>query len=247
MNRPWNLFASGLVTNLLTGMLLVGILSASGCRDSSSPSNVAPATPGIPTGDTPVASPDPEAAPVPGVTKIPAGELAIGDYMPPLDEDRIEIAKPKGWLAFPRDSNFLTRFYQTNRNGLPRIEIKVEPKTYDDLATVTPENVEQFAKLVAVELGDLKLVEAVLPLQVGDTPCARYVGLVELKLPTGKKISAERQRLIVLQDGRQYTIDLLVLPNTLRKSRNAAYAVCASLRFGGGSLEVPATGDLLPE
>ena len=243
MNQPWKLIALGLVT----------IAPTVGCRDSSQPSTppAAPASGNVPGTTRPGNSPAgaansaPDQAAAQGVTKIPRDQLPIGDYMPPLDEDRIEIAKPKNWQALPRDSDFLTRFYESNRNGLPRIEITVKPQTYGDLTTVTAENVEQFAQLVAADLGELELVEKVLPLQVGSTPCARYVGRVDLKLATGQTISAERQRLLVLQDSRLYTIDLLVMPNTLRKSRNAAYAVCASLRFGGGG-EPPAAGDLLP-
>jgi len=244
MNRLGKLIAGGLVTISL-GM---------GCSDSSKSSSSAytstgGASTGVtqPTSSSAVASKsDPVRVTVPGVTKIPADKLAIGDYMPPLDDDRIGIAKPQGWRALPRNSAYLTRFYQSNPNRLPRIEITVEVRTYGDLETVMSENIEQFAKLVAADLGDLELVENVVPLQIGDTACARYVGRVELILAAEKKISAERQRLLVLQDGRLYTIDLLVLPNTLRRSRDAAYAVCASLRFGKGSA-LPTTGKLLPE
>jgi hypothetical protein len=252
MNRPGKLLAVALVPVFLTtGFLTVGCgdpnKSPASAPASSGGSDTAPATSPQPASDT-VSSPGISSA-VPttqGVTKIPQDKLAIGDYMPPLDDDRVEIAKPQGWQAMPRDSAFLTRFYRTNRNGLPRIEITVEPRTYGDLATVTSENVEQFVKLVAERLGDLELVEKVIPLQIGDTPCARYVGRVDLKLSAGQTISAERQRLLVLQDGRLYTIDLLVMPKTLRQSRDAAYAVCAGLRFGGGQ-QPPATGELLPE
>ncbi len=241
MNRPGNLIASCLVTVFL----------AIGCSDSSKSSSSAPASPGgtasgvtQPASDSPVApNSAPVRATVRGVTKIPEDKLAIGDYMPPLDDDRIEIAKPQGWRALPRDSDYLTRFYEANPNGLPRIEITVEARSYGDLETATSENVEQFAELVAADLAALELVENVIPLQIGDTACARYVGLVELKLAAETKISAERQRLLVLQDGRLYTIVLLVLPNTLRRSRDAAYAVCASLRFGE-EIDPPTTGDL---
>lgn len=246
MNQPWKLIASSLVT----------ILLAAGC---GGPSNSGSSVPADSSGGTtqPASNPaaaansapnqgTPDLGTTQGVTTIPQDKLPIGDYMPPLDDDRIEVAKPKGWQALPRDSDFLTRFYETNRNGLPRIEITVEARTYGDLTTVTAANVEQFATLVAADLGELELVEKVLPLQIGGTPCARYVGRVDLKLAGGQTISAERQRLLVLHDSRLYTIDLLVMPNTLRKSRDAAYAACASLRFGTAS-EPPATGELLPE
>jgi len=241
MNQPWKLFAVGLIS----------IVLATGCGGSGKPAAQTPPTPADNGGPVVPGATDSASSPIapaakPGLTKIPPEKLAIGDYMPPLDDDRVEIAKPVGWQALPRDSDFLTRFYQTNRNGLPRIEITVEPRTYGDLTTVTAENVESFVKLVAAELGDLELIENVIPLQIGDTSCARYVGRVDLNLQGGQKIIAERQRLLVLRDSRLYTIDLLVLPNTLLRSRDAAYAVCASLRFGEAK-QPAAAGALLPE
>ncbi len=231
MNRPRKLIAvaslAALMTTGCTGSSTPGTPATSG----GSPS-VATPTAGRPA-DTTAKSGPAQPGTAKGVIRVPQDKLAIGDYMPPLDDDRVEIAKPQGWQALPRDSAYLTRFFQTNRNGLPRIEITVEPRTYGEIESVTADNVEQFAKLVAKDLGDLELIENVLPLQIGETACARYVGRVDLKLAAGQTINAERQRLLVLQGGRLYTIDLLVLPNTLRQSRDAAYAVCASLRFGG--------------
>ncbi len=231
------------------GILTVAVLVVvAGCggggttpSDAGGPAGPAKAASG---GSPEVAASAPTAAPQSAVIKVPREKLSIGDYMPPLDDDRIEIPKPQGWQALPRDSDYLTRFYQTNRNGLPRIEITVEPRTYGSLETATAANVEEFARLVAGELDDLELVENVIPLVIGETACARYVGRVDLKLSAGQTISAERQRLLVLHAGRQYTIDLLVLPNTLRQSRDAAYAVCAGLRFPGGGQTATAAQEI---
>ena len=138
------------------------------------------------------------------------------------------------------------RFREPNREGLPRIELKVETRSYGDLETVTSVNVEQFAKLVAAELSDVEFIEKVVPMLIGETACARYVSFVGLESAKGITTIAERQRLMVLHNGRLYTIDLLVNQNTLKQSRNAAYAVCASLDFGQVN-EPSTTGDLLPD
>jgi len=241
MNRPWQLIVAGLVTLSLVG----------GC--SCSPSTGS--TPAVPPANSPATGSNP--APIPnspkpattsqGVLPIPIEELAIGDYMPPLDDGgggTIEIAKPKGWEAIARRSGYLMRFREPNRKGLPRIEMKVETRSYGFLETVTSENVEQFAELVAKELGDAPLVENVIPLQIGEIACVRYVSYVRLELEAGVETIAERQRLMVLRNGQLYTIDLLVHQNTLKQSRNAAYAVCAGLRFNQEN-EPSTTDDLL--
>jgi hypothetical protein len=167
--------------------------------------------------------------------RTPSVELA--NYLPPLDGGRIEIAPPANWRTMPRDSNYVTRFYKTDRNGLPRIEVKVEERSFGDISTVTRDNVQRFAELVAADLKTqgTELVEPVIPLVLGEVPCARYVTSLKLKMGD-KTISAERQRLLVLNAGRLYTIDLLVLPATLKRSRDAAYAVCSSMRFVAGDI-----------
>ena len=59
---------------------------------------------------------------------------------------------------------------------------------------------------------------------------AVYVSHLKLKIGEGTVV-VERQTLAVLHAGRLYHINLLTLPNTLSQSRDAAYAVCAALRF----------------
>jgi hypothetical protein len=169
--------------------------------------------------------------------------VELGAYLPPLDDGRVEIAPPDGWGVLPRDSAYLTRFFKENRSGLPRIDVRVEADRYGDLGTATDQSVEEFAQQVAAELEaeGTKPLEPVLPMLLGDVPCARYV--VATKLRMGDRvIAAERQRLLVLRDGRLYTVDLLVLAQTLKKDRDAAYAVVAGLRFpdpGAAGAELP--------
>jgi hypothetical protein len=170
--------------------------------------------------------------------KTPSAELA--NYLPPLDGGRIEIAPPAKWRTMPRDSDYVTRFYKTDRNGLPRIEVKVEESRFGEISSVTRGNVERFAEMVAADLKaqGTKPIEPVIPLVIGEVPCARYVTSLQLNMGD-KAIPAERQRLLVLNEGRLYTIDLLVLRDTLIRSRDAAYAVCSSMRFiSGDVLEV---------
>ncbi|MFV1964869.1 MAG: hypothetical protein ACC628_05565 [Pirellulaceae bacterium] len=173
------------------------------------------------------------AAESPVQQRTPTVELS--DYLPVLDDGRVEIAPPAGWNVLPRGGSHLTRFYKNNRNGLPRIEVKVEDRRYGDISTVTTDNVGKFAERVAAELEERgkRLLEPVIPMVLGEVPCARYVTLLQLTMGE-KTISAERQHLLVLHGGRLYTIDLSVLPATLKQSRDAAYAICSGLRFVAG-------------
>lgn len=166
------------------------------------------------------------------IRRVPAEGLPAGDLLPPLDNGRVEFPTPVGWTPLPRDSKYLVRFFKEDKNGLPRIEITVDEKSYGDIDTVSEENVIQFAKGVEDDLKSQgkKLLEPVLPMMIGSTACARYVIKVELKMPQGSVI-AEKQILVVRQNGRTYSIELLVLPNKLVTDRDAAYALCAGAKF----------------
>jgi len=249
MNRAWQLIVCGLVAISLTvgcGRSPSTVPNASGVK---LPLDGPVATSNPTSPDSPAMNPATSGITSQVVHKIPIEKLEIGDYMPRLDDGDggyVEIATPEGWVPIPRNSDYLMRFHEPKRKGLPRIELKVETRSYGDLVTVTSENVEQFAKLVAAELSDVEfIIENVVPMLIGETACARYVSFVRLESTAGITTVAERQRLMVLHNGRLYTIDLLVNQNTLRQSRNAAYAVCAGLRFGQET-EPSTAGDLLP-
>lgn len=172
------------------------------------------------------------AAAVLEIHQVSADNLPIGDYLPPLDGGRVEVPIPSGWTPLPRESKYLARFFKNDKNGLPRIEITAEDKSYGDIDTVSDANVIQFATAVAEDLKSQgkKLLEPVLPMMLGPTSCARYVVKVELVMPQGSVI-AERQTLIARHNGRTYNIQLLVLPNKLLTDRDAAYAICAGMKF----------------
>jgi hypothetical protein len=206
------------------------VLARAGC-------SAEPATnvPGATSSNPPDAAVAPSATPGTGeIRKLSAAELPIGDYLPPLDNGRIEIPIPKGWSPMPRDSKYVARFFKDDKNGLPRIEILADDKSYGGIATVTATNASVFAKAVAQDLGEKRLLEPVLAMEIGSTPCARYVMKVELKMPQGSVV-AERQSLVTVHEGRAYTIQLLVLPNSLLADRDAAYAICAGAKFGAAA------------
>lgn len=211
-------------------LILVSLATMLGCSGDTASSTATP--PETPEPATSNASVEPAATAAQEIRKIPAEGLPIGDYLPPLDGGRVEFPKPAGWTPLPRESKYLVRFFKDDKNGLPRIEITVEDKAYGDIEAVTEENVVLFAKAVEDDLKSQakKLLEPVLPMMIGATGCARYVVKVELKMPQGSVV-AEKQTLIARHGGRTYKIELLVLPNKLVADRDAAYAICAGLKF----------------
>lgn len=166
------------------------------------------------------------------IIRVDATKLTVDAYLPPLDDGRIEVASPTGWRPMPRDSKYLVRFYKQDRNSLPRLSVTVEEEAVGGISDATEENITDVVRVLGEELAakETALVEPVVPMVIGGIPCARYVSNLKLKLATNT-ILAERQTLVVVRGGRRYVIDLLVLPNRLLQGKDAAYAVCAGLRF----------------
>ena len=205
-------------------------LTLAGCGKSqpvSSPPVAASAS-----AEQPAENATPPAASVAEVVRIDATQLTVDDYLPPLDGGRIEVAPPSDWRPMPRDSKYLVRFYKQDRSSLPRLNVTVEEGEIGGIADATEENITKIALALGEELTakGTALVEPVVPMVIGTVPCARYVSQLNLKLATNT-IRAERQTLVVVRGGRRYKIDLLVLPNRLLQGKDAAYAVCAGLRF----------------
>ena len=168
------------------------------------------------------------------VKKVDASGFKLGDYLPPLDGGRIELASPDGWKPAPRDSKYVVRFVERDsRGGLPRIDVIVEENNLGGFTDVTEANVAEFTAAVAkdLEANGTAVLEPPIPMVIGSVPCARYVSYLKLKIGAGGTILAERQTLELLHAGRRYKINLLVMPETLLESRDAAYAVCAGIRF----------------
>lgn len=158
------------------------------------------------------------------VVEVEAEGLPIGEYLPPLDGGRIELAQPAGWKRFPRKAEYVARFYEEFASSLPRVLV-----TASDAATTeaaTRENLPQLLEQVRQEVGQKEsLLEAPLPMVIGGRPCVRYV----LKV-TYHNAPAERQVLVTVLNGRRYEIDLQIKADTIQQYKTAGYAVAASLR-----------------
>jgi hypothetical protein len=217
-----------MMMRVLSHFLVPSFLACCGLGCGKSATTNSPAAANPPS--TPTVSAPTETTP--SVKHIDAGSLALGDYLPPLDDSRIEIAPPADWRPMPRDSKYVVRFYKEARNGLPRIEVVVEDVDAEGITDVTEENLSDFISWANKQLEErgTAVLEPPIALVIGKNPCARFVSNLKLKLGDNTLL-AERQSLQVSRGGRLYTINLLILPGTLLQSRDAGYAVCAGLRF----------------
>lgn len=217
-------------------MVVLVVLTLPACgKPASVPSSPASSTE-APASDEPVAAqPAPtKVTAASEIKKYAASDFTLGDYLPPLDGARIEIATPDGWKPMPRDSKYVVRFSElAGGGGLPRIDVVVEESSLGGLTDVTEANVVEFAVAVAkdLEASGTAIVEAPLPMLLGSVPCVRYVSNLKLKIGEGT-LPVERQTLVLLHAGRLYKINLLVeLKKLTESNRDAAYAVCCGVRF----------------
>lgn len=174
------------------------------------------------------------------IKRVNAAGFKLGDYLPPQDGGKIEIATPVGWKPLPRHNNYVMRFSKLESGGgLPRIEVLAEENNLGGFTDLTEANVADFTAAVAkdLEASGTAVIEPPLPMVIGSVPCARYVSYLKLKIGEGTLL-VERQTLALLHAGRLYKINLLVEVDKLLDSRDAAYAVCAGVRFPEG--EAPA-------
>ena len=172
-----------------------------------------------------------------------------------VEAGKLEIASPVNWGWAPRNSQYVARFYRdkTRRTRFPRIWVTVKTLSQPTIETVTRDNVMEYAKSIAKQLKEestAPLLESVKPMVIGDRPCARYVRKTRFKLKDGnneRSIVTERQVLQTIVSGRQFTVELHVLPGEITKFRDLAYAVLAGMNFldtaEPGQTEEPAASE----
>lgn len=148
----------------------------------------------------------------------------LGEYLPPLDENRVEIAPPAGWQVPPRDSRWLAHFQEKTSSKYPAIIVTAAD--YGSDFTVTGKNANEFAKKVAEEQ-DLSTVK---PVEIG-----RFVGAIyrtRAKQKTGISVVLDRLFLETVVNGRKYIVELRTRDGSLLEYQPYLYAVAAGMKFG---------------
>jgi hypothetical protein len=211
------------------GLILLGI-ALSGCGGGES------------AGPSPAVNPSADS-----IKHRPASELpAVGAYLPPLDDGRIEIAPPADWNTMSRDARYLVRFVKGKASELPRITITVWDTPLPEITELTEANAGQLAaELVTQMKKDKKTVpEPPKPIVLGDTLFLRHVR--RAKLASGDHVVV--QALDTVRGGRIYTVELIAMidaprpeqyEESLRLYRNDGYAVAANLKFPGSESATP--------
>ena len=220
------LFSHGLVCmkSLLRKLCYcaIGCLILAGCGEIEPPA---------PSGDVSTADTRPA-----GTKQVDAARLPkLGDYLPPLDDGRVEIAPPAGWIPRTKSKDFLCAFSKEKGAQVPSIIVKVaSPITGEDFNEVTPENVVEFAAALKAEFAKgsaaKTTMEQPLPMLIGKTAVARYVKAAEIN-----NLPAEVQVLSTIRDGRMYTVELRVRPEEIKKYRDDGYAVVAGMKFAAAA------------
>jgi hypothetical protein len=141
-----------------------------------------------------------------GIRRRSAEDLpAVAEYLPPLDDGKVGIAGPAGWIQLPGTSKQLVAFAPSKDKAYPRINVTAADSPLPVLGDLTEENVEQFATVFDEPYKKkLKsLPEPAKPIILGGTPYIRQVRLVSLN-----KRQLVLQWLATVQKGRQYTVEL---------------------------------------
>ncbi len=155
-------------------------------------------------------------------------EQLIGEYMPPLEGGKLEIAPPKEWNFSRAGSEYLVGFHPSDSslNDLPRILISVEASPFAGIDDLDASNAEQVVQAVKATLGDDQTKSPPAAVTLGGRTWIEHVGL-------GKSRNAlvARQVLQTVVGGRLYKIRLEVFDRHFGNQRKAGYAVAASAKF----------------
>ncbi len=176
-------------------------------------------------------------APRPTTTKVDE-LLELDDPIGPLDQQRIEVAPPKGWHVPSKSSRWIVRFTPTAQMRYPSIIVKAED--YEGIANVSRANVEEFARQIAGtferDKSAAKQAMTVAPIEID-----RFVGVSYRRRGKArygyKEIIVERHLLDTVVAGRKYTIELQAREGDLDTYRRHLFTVAAGIKFLGSDSE----------
>lgn len=182
-----------------------------------------------------------------GIKRRSSADLpALAEFLPSVDDGKIEIAGPEGWILLPGTSKYLASWAPDKEHAYPRISVAADDSPLPVLGDLTEENAAQFVQILdePYKKKRASLPEPAKPIVLGETVYVRQVRLVSL---ARKKLAL--QWLGTVRGGRLYTVELFCevdpareddYAGPLTEARDYAYAVAAGLRPAVAS-DKPAT------
>jgi hypothetical protein len=159
---------------------------------------------------------------------VDAAELpALGDYLPPLDNDRIEVAPPEGWYVPPRSSAYVLRVQKDMKSNYPSIIITAEDYDAADIVDVSGDNVRRFGDRVAAALK--KERSAVRTVEVGGFVGVGYGKRGKVSTPVTTILELACLETVVA--GRKYRIELRSEEGSLEEDEPYLLALAGGIRF----------------
>ncbi|NMC21868.1 MAG: hypothetical protein GYA33_15775, partial [Thermogutta sp.] len=122
----------------------------------------------------------PEAAAGPSVPDLAQPDMPpLGDYLPLLDEGRLEMAPPKAWAVAPRSPKFIVRFQSDPSAPYPSVVVTAED--CEQFRDVTEKNISQYLKFIAAEMEAAGRSGTVRPGRIGQMVGVVYQRRVKVK------------------------------------------------------------------
>ena len=200
----------------LFGLFAAGCLIA-GC----SPPNAGDTT-GAPTGNASSTAPDGVDFEDATQWRRVVNDHALADYLPPLDDGRVELAPPADWRPLPRSDQYVVRFVKSPARPMPRIVVTREE--FECEPTESPETAILELRRELLD-SDRQWTYEPEPFWMGRRACLVY---------STKAVSSGAPVEIIgvetLLDGRRYRFELQSYPEFQDPSRPALYAAVAGLR-----------------
>jgi hypothetical protein len=160
------------------------------------------------------------------------GVPELADYISGLDNGRLDVAPPEGWILGSRSKGYVVRFLRGTQQQYPMI--LVTGKDYQGPRDISALNVDDFAHRIKEEESVSGPVE---PIVAG-----RFVGVTYRKRgkePRSVNRILERLLVVTVVAGRKYGVELRAREGRLDEAKQSLFAVVDGIRFS----EMPAEED----
>lgn len=151
----------------------------------------------------------------------------LGDYLPPLDDGRLEMAPPKDWTVSPRSVKFVVRFQSDPSAPYPSVVVTAEDCT--QFRVVTEKNIQQYLKFVAAEMEAAGRGGTVRPGRIGQMVGAVYQRRVKVKDSLGTIL--DRLYFDTVLGGRRYRFQLWANSDIIDLAKPAFLSILNGTKF----------------